>query len=131
LLGETPDVIPEGFTRLLFVASEIPRVAGAHVGSLEVPLEHSHEVIPVVDLSRWEVLELGSSGVQQEQGELSNDDPVIGGLTQLTSQAEVSKPKFGFGLAVILGKSHGGVELSREYHFVNGLAKDPRTRWLG
>jgi hypothetical protein len=24
LLGETPDVIPEGFTRLLFAASEIP-----------------------------------------------------------------------------------------------------------
>jgi hypothetical protein len=24
LLGETPDVIPEGFARLLFAASEIP-----------------------------------------------------------------------------------------------------------
>jgi hypothetical protein len=24
LFGETPDVIPEGFTRLLFAASEIP-----------------------------------------------------------------------------------------------------------
>jgi hypothetical protein len=39
---------------------------------------------------------------------LSNDDPVIGGPAQLTSQAEVSEPKFGFGLAVILGKSRGG-----------------------
>jgi hypothetical protein len=28
LLGETPDVIPEGFTRLLLAASEVPRVAG-------------------------------------------------------------------------------------------------------
>jgi hypothetical protein len=64
LLGETPDVISEGFTRLLLAASEIPRVAGAHVGSLEVPLEHSHEVVLVVDLSRWKVLELGSSGVR-------------------------------------------------------------------
>jgi hypothetical protein len=63
LLGEMPDVILEGFTRLLLVASEIPRVAGAHVGSLEVPLEHSHKVVPVVDLLRWEVLEPGSSGV--------------------------------------------------------------------
>jgi hypothetical protein len=61
-----------------------------------------------VDLSRWEVLELGSSGVRQEQGELSNDDPVIGGPTQLTSQAEVSELKFRFGLAVILDKSRGG-----------------------
>jgi hypothetical protein len=102
-----------------------------HVGSLEVPLEHSHEVVLVVDLSRWKVLKPGSSGVRQEQGELSNDDPVVGGPTQLTSQAEVSEPKFGFGLAVILGKSRGGAEPSREYRFANGFAKDPRTRWLG
>jgi hypothetical protein len=115
LFGETPDVIPEGFTQLLFAASEIPRVAGAHVGSFKVPLEHSHKVVPVVDLLRWEVLELGSSGVRQEQGELSNDDSVVGGSTQLTSQAEVSEPKFGFGLTVILGKSRGGgAEPSRE-----------------
>jgi hypothetical protein len=85
-----------------------------HVGSFEVPLEHSHEVVPVVDLSRWEVLELGSCSVRQEQGELSNDLLIVGGPTQLTSQAEVSEPKFGFGLVVILGKSHGGVEPSRE-----------------
>jgi hypothetical protein len=108
LLGETPDVILEGFTRLLLAASEIPRVVVAYVGSLEVPLEHSHEVILVMDLSRWKVLELGSSGVRQDQGELSNDDPIVGGPTQLTSQAKVSEPKFGFGLAVILRKSHGG-----------------------
>jgi hypothetical protein len=71
-----------------------------------------------MDLSRWKVLEPGSSGVRQEQGELSNDDPVVGGPTQLTSQAKISKPKFRFGLAVILGKSRGGeAELSREFFF--------------
>jgi hypothetical protein len=64
LFGEMPDVILEGFTRLLFAALEIPRVARTHVGSFKVPLEHSHEVVPVVDLSRWEVLELGSSSVR-------------------------------------------------------------------
>jgi hypothetical protein len=83
-----------------------------HVGPFEVPLKHSHQVILVVDLSRWEVLEPGSSGVQQEQGELSNDDPVVGGPTQLTSQAEIGEPKFEFGFAIILGKSRGGVEPS-------------------
>jgi hypothetical protein len=87
---------------------EVPRVAGAHVGSLEVSLEHPDEVVPFVDLSRWEILEPGSSGVRQEQGELPDDDLVIGGPIQLTCQAEVSEPKFGFGLAVIIGKSHGG-----------------------
>jgi hypothetical protein len=39
---------------------------------------------------------------------LSNDDPVVDGPTQLTSQAKVSEPKFGFGLTVILDKSRGG-----------------------
>jgi hypothetical protein len=66
-----------------------------------------------VDLSRWKVLESGSSGVRQEQGELSNDDLVVDGPTQLTSQAEVSEPKFRFGFAVILGKSHGGRNRAR------------------
>jgi hypothetical protein len=61
-----------------------------------------------MDLLRWEVLEPGSSGVRQEQGELLNDDPIVGGPTQLTSQAKISEPKFGFGLAIILGKSRGG-----------------------
>jgi hypothetical protein len=102
-----PDVIPEGFTRLLLAALEVPRVAGAHVGSLEVSLEHPHEVVLVMDLSRWEILEPGSSGVRQKQGELPDDELVIDGPTQLTCQAEVSEPKFGFGLTVILGKSHG------------------------
>jgi hypothetical protein len=63
LPGETPDVILEGFTWLLLAAPEVPRVAGAHVGPLEVSLEHPHEVVPVVDLSKWKILKPGSSGV--------------------------------------------------------------------
>jgi hypothetical protein len=61
-----------------------------------------------VDMSRWEILEPGSGGVTEEQGELSNDDPVVGGPAQLTRQAEIGEPKFGFRFAVILGESRGG-----------------------
>jgi hypothetical protein len=39
---------------------------------------------------------------------LSNDDPIVGGPTQLTRQAEIGEPKFGFGFAIILGESRGG-----------------------
>jgi hypothetical protein len=63
LFGETLDIVAEGLARLLFTASEVPRVTGAYVGPLEVPLKHLHQVVPVVDLSRWEVLEPCSSGV--------------------------------------------------------------------
>jgi hypothetical protein len=63
LFGETPDIVIEGLVWLLFTAPEVPRVTGAHVGPLEVPFEHPLQVIPVVDLSRWEVLEPCLSGV--------------------------------------------------------------------
>jgi hypothetical protein len=102
-----------------------------HVGPLEVSLEHPHEIVPVVDLSRWKILESGSSGVREEQGELSNDDPVVGGPAQLTCQAEISKPKFGFGFAVVLGESRGRAKPSREYYLADSLTEDPRTRGLG
>jgi hypothetical protein len=64
LFGETPDIVTEGLARLLFTTPEVPRVIRAHVGPLEVPIEHSHQVVPVVDLSRWEVLEPRTSDVR-------------------------------------------------------------------
>jgi hypothetical protein len=64
LSGETPDVVTERLIWLLFTTPEVLRVAGAHVGSLEVPFEHSHQIVPVVDLSRQEILEPCSSGVR-------------------------------------------------------------------
>jgi hypothetical protein len=84
-----------------------------------------------VDLPRREILEPGSSGVREEQGELSDDDSVVGGPTQLTRQAEISKPKFGLGFAVVLGESRGRAELSREYRLADSLTEDPRAQRLG
>jgi hypothetical protein len=54
----------ERLARLLFTTPEVPRVIGTHVGPLEVPFEHSHQVIPIMDLSKREVLEPRSSGVR-------------------------------------------------------------------
>jgi hypothetical protein len=63
LFGETPDIVTEGIVRLLFTAPEVPRVIGAHVDPFEVPFEHPFQVVSVVDLLRWEVLEPRSNGV--------------------------------------------------------------------
>jgi hypothetical protein len=62
---------------------------------------------------------------------LSNDDFVVGGAAQLTSQAEVNDPKFEFGLVVVLGQSQRGAEPDRKQGVSNGLAEDSRARWLG
>jgi len=40
LLGEASSILVEGFPRLLLALAEIPQIAGADVGSLEVPLEN-------------------------------------------------------------------------------------------
>jgi hypothetical protein len=64
LFGEMPDIVTEGLTRLLFTTPEVPRVSRAHVGPLEVPFEHSHQVIPILDLPRREVLEPRLSNVR-------------------------------------------------------------------
>jgi hypothetical protein len=55
---------------------------------------------------------------------------VIRGPAQLTSQAEISEPKFGFGLAVILGESRPGAKSDRKLGPTNGLAEDSRARRL-
>jgi hypothetical protein len=48
----------------------------------------------------------------------------------LTSQAKISEPKFGFGLAVIHGESCRGAKPDRKLGPTNGLAKDSRARRL-
>jgi hypothetical protein len=63
-------------------------------------------------------------------GGLSDDDSVIRGAAQLTSQAEVSEPKFGFVLTVVLGDSRWGAKPDWKLGVSNGLAKDSRALWL-
>jgi hypothetical protein len=62
---------------------------------------------------------------------LSDDDAVVGGSAELTSQAKISEPKFRFGLAVILGESRRGAKLDWKLGPADGFAEDSRARWLG
>jgi hypothetical protein len=63
LLRETLDVIPYGFTLLLPVALQIPRVAGPHVGALEVFGEDLLEILPTIDRVSGQVIESNPSRV--------------------------------------------------------------------
>jgi hypothetical protein len=44
---------------------------------LEIAGEGLDQVVPVGDLSRRQVLQLGSSGVGEEQGEVADDEIII------------------------------------------------------
>jgi hypothetical protein len=88
------DVVPQGFSRLLAVASEIPGVPRAHICALEVVGEGFDQVVPVGDLCRRQMLQQGSGGVGEEQGEVADDEVVIVRPTQLAGQPVVCKPQF-------------------------------------
>jgi hypothetical protein len=56
-LGEASYEVPGRLARLPGARSQVPRVRRAHVCALEVPCERAHQVVPVVDLAGWQVLE--------------------------------------------------------------------------
>jgi hypothetical protein len=74
LLRESPDVVLERLSRLLPATSEVPGVSRAHVRALEIAGEGLDQVVPVGDLPRRQVLQLGASGVGEEQGEVADDE---------------------------------------------------------
>jgi hypothetical protein len=89
LLRKSLDVVPEGFSRLLAAASEIPGVPRAHVCALEVAGEDFDQVVPVGDLRRRQMLQPGSGSVREEQGKVADDEVVIVRSTQLAGQLVV------------------------------------------
>jgi hypothetical protein len=96
LLRKSPDVVPQGLSRLLAAASEIPGVPRAHVCALEVAGEGFDQVIPVGDLRRRQMLQPGSGVVGEEQGKVADDEVVIVRPTQLAGQPVVREPQFRF-----------------------------------
>jgi hypothetical protein len=77
LLRKPPDVVPQGFPWLLAAASEIPGVPRVHVCALEVSGEGFDQIVLVGDLRRRQMLQPGSGGVGEEQGEVADDEVVI------------------------------------------------------
>jgi hypothetical protein len=94
VLRESSDVVPERLSQLLAAASEILGVPRAHVRALEVAGEGLDQVVPVGDLSQRQMLQAGSSGVGEEQGEVADDEVVIVRSTQVAGQPIVREPQF-------------------------------------
>ena len=77
LLGEASHVVAQGFVGLLPTPSEIPGVPREHVSALEVAQEGVDQVVPVVDLTRRQVLEPRSCGVSKMKRKVADDDRVL------------------------------------------------------
>jgi hypothetical protein len=131
LLRKSPNVVSQGFPWLLAAASEIPRVPKAHVCALEVSGEGLDQVVPVGDLRRRQMLQPGSGGVGEEQGEVADDEVVIVRSTQLAGQLVVRKPQFRPRFPRVLSDGSQGSEPGRERCPSYGLAESLRTGWFG
>jgi hypothetical protein len=94
LLRKSSDVVSQGFPWLLAAASEIPRVPRAHICALEVSSEGLDQVVLVGDLRGRQMLQPGSGGIGEEQGEVADDEVVIVRSTQLAGQPVFRKPQF-------------------------------------
>jgi hypothetical protein len=77
------------------------------------------------------VLQPGTSGVGEEQGEVADDEVVIVRSTQLAGQSVVREPQFRPRLPRVLCDSSRGSEPGRERRPSYGPAESLRTGWFG
>jgi hypothetical protein len=89
------DVVTEGLVWLLSIVLEVLGALKAHVGVLKVPHEDLLQVRPILDGAGREVLQPCSGQVDQEQGEVADDEVVIIRAASLIGKQVVLKPKVG------------------------------------
>jgi hypothetical protein len=77
------------------------------------------------------MLQLGSGGIGEEQGEVADDEVVIVRSTQLAGQLVVREPQFRPRLPRVLGDGSRSPELGREWRPSYGPAESLRTGWFG
>jgi hypothetical protein len=77
------------------------------------------------------MLQLGPSGVGEEQGKVADDEVVVVRPSQLAGQPVVRKPQLWPRLPRVLGDSSRGPEPVREQRSSYGPAEGLRTGWLG
>jgi hypothetical protein len=77
------------------------------------------------------MLQPGSGGVGEEQGEVADDEVVIVHSTQLAGQPVVREPQFRPCLPRVLGDGSRGSEPGRERRLSYGPAESLWTGWFG
>jgi hypothetical protein len=103
LLGEMSNVVPKGLTLLLPAAPEVPRVAEAHIGALEVAGKDLPQVIPMVYGVSQEMVQPGFGGFYQIDWEELDDEQIIICHSRSTREVVILQPNTGVNFAIIFG----------------------------
>jgi hypothetical protein len=98
---------------------------------LEISRESLDQVVPVEDLRKRQMLQLGLGSVGEEKGEVADDEVVIVCPSQLACQSVICEPQLWPCLPRVLGDGSRGPEPGRERRSSYGPAEDSRTWWLG
>jgi hypothetical protein len=101
LLGDSVDVIPEGFTWFMSATLQILGVVGLHVCALEVTGEDLLEILPAINCVSLQVVQSGPSHVGQLNEEELDDEEVIICPTHPTCKAVVLQPNTRICLTIV------------------------------
>jgi hypothetical protein len=126
-LGEAPDVLAQALPRLLLAVAQLPLLARACVGALEVPDEDSTQVGPVVDLVPRQILEPCPCGVAEVERQILDDEEVVRRSPGMASEPVVLEPHAGVGVSVVPRYVGRSVEARGEPRTPDALAKGPWT----
>jgi hypothetical protein len=113
-LGESPNVILEGFIQLLLATLQIIGVAGPHVCAMEVAGEDLLEILLVINCVSWQVVELSPGHVDEVNGEKLDDEEVVIRPARPTHEAIVFQPNIRVGFAIILDDVVRHLEMFQE-----------------
>jgi hypothetical protein len=116
---------------VLAAAPEIPRVPRAHVRTLEISSEGLDQVVPVGDLRGRQMLQPCPGSVEEEKGEVADDEVVVARSSQLARQPVIRKPQLRPCLPCVLGDGSRGSEPGRERRPSYGPVEDSQTWWFG
>jgi len=103
LLGEAPDVLAEGLSRLLPALLEVVGVPRAFIRALKVPHEDLPQIRPIVDPVWREVFKPSTSRVGQVHWEVPDDESVALRSACVAGQTIVVEPKAGVRFPGVLG----------------------------
>jgi hypothetical protein len=131
LLGEPVDVVPQGLTRLLFEALEVPGVFGAHVRPLEIPNEDLFELHLATDAVGRQEFEPCSNELPDTDGEVLDNEIIIVRSSGPTSEPKVFQPYTTVRLPSVLGDVGRWSEARREWCLLDAMTEGPQcTRAL-